>query len=201
MRSIAALEDSIHGLSWRRIFLIRNGCAFTWYRRYRMLIPLEEFWSAGNLGIVLAIRRYIPAGEIAGPSLPFPLYLTKCLHHDMALVVRREWSGWGIYERSEARDPSGRRKRIRRTFHTPALEPLPPDELDDTTEASPTQTPRALQTTVPNDDSVYGREGCIWCIPTSRANGGTICSGPCTGNGRGRLRRSMASRSKRSTRR
>ena len=77
----------------------------------------------------------------------------------MALVVRREWSGWAIYERSEERDPSGRRKLLRRTFYTPALEPLPPDEIDDTTEDSPTQTPPALRTIVPYEDLVAIAEG------------------------------------------
>ena len=106
--SIAALPpsddyaESVHGVPWSHIFRIRNGIAVTWYRRFRMLIPLEEFLSVGNLVIVQAMRIYEP-----GRPPPFSIYLAKALHHRLASVPREEWSGWVTYERSEERDEGG----------------------------------------------------------------------------------------------
>src|SRR5712691_13404402 len=112
--------DSVHGIPWSQVFRIRDGVAFTWYRRYQMLIPLEEFLSVGNLVIVQAMRIYEP-----GRPPPFAIYLAKALHHRLASVPREEWSGWVTYERSEERDEGGRRKLLRRVVHAPAIEPLP----------------------------------------------------------------------------
>ena len=146
--------EHVHGISWSHIFRIRDGVAFMWYRRFRMLIPLEEFLSVGNLVIAQAMRIYEP-----GRPPPFSIYLAKALHHRMATVPREEWSGWVTYERSEERDGTGRRKLLRRAVHAPAIEPLPAIEIDDESDGWPTLTPQALQTCVPYETRVYIQEG------------------------------------------
>jgi hypothetical protein len=118
--------DGVHGLPWRHVFKLRDSVAYRWFLRYRMLIPLAEFQSGGNLGIAQAMRTY------AGTA-PFGTYLTKVLHHRMSHVVRAEWSGWVEYVWGEDYEvlPDGRRRRkeLARIYHTPNLVPLVPQDL------------------------------------------------------------------------
>jgi hypothetical protein len=126
-----------------------------------MWIPLEEFHSAGNLGIVEAARDYT-----RGVAVPFHVYLVRCLSHTMSRVVRAEWSGWVEYERSaetfRGADGRHRHKERRRLYHAPAIDPLPLPEIDDASTDHPRMTPRPLQTTVPYEDRIYIQEGLQW---------------------------------------
>jgi DNA-directed RNA polymerase specialized sigma24 family protein len=77
----------------------------------------------------------------------------------MASVPRDEWSGWATYERSDERDARGRRTLLHRTYHAPAVDPLPAVAIADTSDDVPRLVPAALQTAIAYDDQVYIAEG------------------------------------------
>src|SRR5690242_2757817 len=80
--------DGAHGLTWRRIFKIRNTVCWRWFYKFGMRIPFEEFASEANQVIVESLTAFAPCGAAS-----FAHFLYRALSRRMPSVARREWAG------------------------------------------------------------------------------------------------------------
>jgi hypothetical protein len=78
--------DTIHGLSWRAAFALRDRHAHHWHRRLRGLVPVADLQSAGNEAMTRAVQAYDPTRGV-----PFVVLLNRCLVQAM-LNMRRDSS-------------------------------------------------------------------------------------------------------------
>jgi|GEM_PF-5816922 len=109
----------LYGLSWKRIFKLRNTAAWRWYDRFGSRIPVEEFMSVGNQVIAECLNTFEPDG----PS-SFAHFLYRALDMRMPDVARREWAG--MIQRTYA--GTGRHRHVTSTtYQGPTFTELPVD--------------------------------------------------------------------------
>ena len=63
----------------------RNHLALLLFRRTRRVVPLEELVSAGNLGIAMAIHKYVP-----GQGRSIVSFCNHKMHWEMLHAIRTE---------------------------------------------------------------------------------------------------------------
>ena len=91
------------GMTWDVIFNIRDSVARRWYRRNRERIPLQEFFSAGNLAIAELLTEDFPTDQ---PT--FRRHLYTALTSAMYDLLEKEYGKQG-----------GRIAKTRRTIPVP----------------------------------------------------------------------------------
>jgi len=141
--------EGVHGVSWKRIFRLRDSVARRFYRKFHQQIPLEEFLSEGNQALVESLIAFDPTGAV---SLTTHLY--RFLSKRLWDVPKREWRGTSESTYAEV----GRHaRRISTMYKAPTFVEIPGDSSTET-EAAPQRMPEALTTRPRHDVSVYLHE-------------------------------------------
>jgi hypothetical protein len=136
-----------YGLSWKRIFKLRDSVARRFYCKFQGQIPLQEFLSEGNQALTESLASFPPDGPAS-----LPTWLYRHLVRRMWRVPGKEWKG---ANESRYAHRGKHAPRLKILYRPPHLESIPNDSSMLTDEEAPALLPQPLTTPATQEALTY----------------------------------------------